>query len=179
VSTNPEEAIVDFDPDDTAHYLEGVDYPASKEDLASAAEGNGAPEELVERLRTLGRPTFSGPGEVVAELESSPTSGWACDRGELSLLLPRRNENPEFGSGFIFFVGNVTLLIRYAGSTILTDPNSLHAGDHAHLGYGLTSAPALGSETILGSVMIYSLSVSRGLGGYIQDYLAYSATFFH
>ena len=41
VSTNPEEAIVDFDPDDTAQYLEGVDYPASKEDLASAAEGNG------------------------------------------------------------------------------------------------------------------------------------------
>ena len=75
VSTNPEEAIVDFDPDDTTQYLEGVDYPASKEELASVAEGNGAPEELVERLRTLGRPTFSGPSEVVAELESSPTSG--------------------------------------------------------------------------------------------------------
>jgi Protein of unknown function (DUF2795) len=55
--------------------LEGVDYPASKEDLASAAEGNGAPEELVEKLRTLGRPNFSGPDEVLAELESSPTSG--------------------------------------------------------------------------------------------------------
>jgi hypothetical protein len=75
VPTNPEEAIVDFDPEDTTQYLEGVDYPASKEDLASAAEGNGAPEELVERLRTLGRPTFSGPDEVVEELESSPTSG--------------------------------------------------------------------------------------------------------
>ena len=73
VATNPKEAIVD--PDDTTQYLEGVDYPASKEDLASAAEGNGAPEELVERLRTLGRSTFSDPGEVVAELESSPTSG--------------------------------------------------------------------------------------------------------
>jgi len=43
-----------------------------------------------------------------------------------SLPLPRRNENPEFGSGSIFFIGNATLLIRYAG-------------DHAHLGYGLTS----------------------------------------
>ena len=73
VSTNPEEAIVNLD--DAAQYLEGVDYPASKEDLASAAEGNGAPEELVERLSTMGRPTFSGPDEVVAELESSPTSG--------------------------------------------------------------------------------------------------------
>ena len=66
---------MDFNPDDAPQYLEGVDYPASKEDLASAAEGNGAPEELVEMLRTLGRPSFSGPEEVVAELESSPTSG--------------------------------------------------------------------------------------------------------
>ena len=70
-----EVAIVDFDPDEATQYLEGVDYPASKEDLASAAEGNGAPEELVERLRTLGRPTFSSSDEVVAEVEASPTSG--------------------------------------------------------------------------------------------------------
>jgi L-ascorbate metabolism protein UlaG (beta-lactamase superfamily) len=56
-----------------------------------------------------------------------------------SLVLPRRNENPEFGSGSIFFIGNATVLIRYAGFTILTDPNFLHAGDHVHLGYGLTS----------------------------------------
>ncbi len=66
---------MDFNPDEARQYLEGGDYPASKEDLASAAEGNGAPDELVERLRTLGRPTFSGPDEVVAELEASPTSG--------------------------------------------------------------------------------------------------------
>jgi L-ascorbate metabolism protein UlaG (beta-lactamase superfamily) len=56
-----------------------------------------------------------------------------------SLVLPRRNENPEFGSGSIFFIGNATVMIRYAGFTILTDPNFLHAGDHVHLGYGLTS----------------------------------------
>ncbi len=66
---------MDFDPDDVRQYLEGVDYPASKEDLATAAEGNGASDELVERIRTLGRPDFSGPDEVVAELEASPTSG--------------------------------------------------------------------------------------------------------
>ena len=66
---------MDFNPDDATQYLEGVDYPANKEELVSAAEGNGAPDELVERLRTLGRPDFSGPDEVVAELESSPTSG--------------------------------------------------------------------------------------------------------
>ncbi len=56
-----------------------------------------------------------------------------------ALTLPRRNEDPDFGSGSIFFIGNATVLIRYAGFTILTDPNFLHAGDHVHLGYGLTS----------------------------------------
>src|SRR5215210_4382529 len=56
-----------------------------------------------------------------------------------ALVLPRRNETPDFGSGSIFFVGTATVLIRYAGFTILTDPNFLHQGDHVHLGYGLIS----------------------------------------
>ena len=66
---------MDLDPDEATQYLEGVDYPARKEDLASAAEENGAPEALLERLRTPGRSSFSGPDEVVAELEAAPTSG--------------------------------------------------------------------------------------------------------
>jgi L-ascorbate metabolism protein UlaG (beta-lactamase superfamily) len=56
-----------------------------------------------------------------------------------SLILPRRNDDPDFGRGSIFFVGTATVVIRYAGFTILTDPNFLHSGDHVHLGYGLTS----------------------------------------
>jgi L-ascorbate metabolism protein UlaG (beta-lactamase superfamily) len=56
-----------------------------------------------------------------------------------TLVLPRRNDDPEFGRGSVFFVGTATVIIRYAGFTILTDPNFLHAGDHVHLGYGLTS----------------------------------------
>lgn len=47
--------------------------------------------------------------------------------------------NADFGKGSIFFIGTATVIIRYAGFTILTDPNFLHAGDHVHLGYGLTS----------------------------------------
>ncbi|HEX5849572.1 MAG TPA: DUF2795 domain-containing protein [Rubrobacter sp.] len=66
---------MDISPEEAKQYFENVEYPASKDDLASAAEDTGAPEELVERLRTLGRPDFSGVDEVVAELESSPTSG--------------------------------------------------------------------------------------------------------
>jgi L-ascorbate metabolism protein UlaG (beta-lactamase superfamily) len=42
--------------------------------------------------------------------------------------------------------------LRYAGFTILTDPNFLHAGDHVHLGYGLTSErltePAINIEDL-------------------------------
>ena len=30
------------------------------------------------------------------------------------------------------------MIVRYAGFTILTDPNFLHSGDHVHLGYGIT-----------------------------------------
>ena len=45
----------------------------------------------------------------------------------------------DLKNGSVFFVGTATVIIRFAGFTILTDPNFLHAGDHAHLGYGLTS----------------------------------------
>ena len=45
----------------------------------------------------------------------------------------------DLKSGSIFFVGTATVILRYAGFTIMTDPNFLHAGDHVHLGYGLTS----------------------------------------
>ena len=52
--------------------------------------------------------------------------------------------------GSIFFVGNATVILSYAGFTILTDPNFLHRGDHVHLGYGMTAArrtdPALEPE---------------------------------
>ena len=54
--------------------------------------------------------------------------------------------------GSIFFVGNATVILRYAGFTILTDPNFLHRGDHVHLGHGMTAArrtdPALELEAL-------------------------------
>jgi L-ascorbate metabolism protein UlaG (beta-lactamase superfamily) len=56
----------------------------------------------------------------------------------LNLNKPSTTE-AEKSSGSIYFVGTATVIICHAGFTILTDPNFLHAGDHAHLGYGLTS----------------------------------------
>lgn len=59
---------------------------------------------------------------------------------------------PDFAQGSVFFVGTATVLFRYAGFTILTDPNFLHRGEHVHLGYGLTSErvtqPALNIEDL-------------------------------
>jgi L-ascorbate metabolism protein UlaG (beta-lactamase superfamily) len=61
-------------------------------------------------------------------------------------------ETADFDKGSIFFVGTATVILRYAGFTILTDPNFLHAGDHVHLGYGLTSErltePAINIEDL-------------------------------
>ncbi len=58
---------------------------------------------------------------------------------ENDLILVDRGEELDLERGSVFFVGTATVIIRYAGFTILTDPNFLHAGDHVHLGYGLRS----------------------------------------
>ena len=54
-------------------HLKGVDYPATREELASQAERNGAAPELVEALRNLGRDSFNGPNAVMKELKGSLT----------------------------------------------------------------------------------------------------------
>jgi L-ascorbate metabolism protein UlaG (beta-lactamase superfamily) len=54
-----------------------------------------------------------------------------------SLTLEASAAPIERDRGSVQFVGNATVIIRYAGFTVLTDPNFLHRGDHAHLGYGL------------------------------------------
>lgn len=56
------------------------------------------------------------------------------------LVLSNDSGNPDFESGSLFFIGNATVLLQYAGFTLLTDPNFLHQGDHVHLGYGIRSA---------------------------------------
>ncbi len=51
-------------------YLPGVRFPAEKEQIASTAEGNGAPQELVEKIRNASRDRFNGPDEVLQEIQS-------------------------------------------------------------------------------------------------------------
>jgi hypothetical protein len=56
---------------DEQKHLKSADYPASGEELASLAERNNAPDELVEQLRSLGDTEFSGPDKVMAALKRS------------------------------------------------------------------------------------------------------------
>ncbi|HEY0168729.1 MAG TPA: MBL fold metallo-hydrolase [Jatrophihabitans sp.] len=55
-------------------------------------------------------------------------------------------------TGSLLFIGTATTLIRYGDFTLLTDPNFLHQGQRAYLGYGLTAkrltAPALTLEQL-------------------------------
>jgi L-ascorbate metabolism protein UlaG (beta-lactamase superfamily) len=43
----------------------------------------------------------------------------------------------EFNEGDVYFIGNATTLIRFAGFTILTDPAFFHRGEHVCLGHGI------------------------------------------
>jgi hypothetical protein len=63
---------VSFDPNDGNRYVEGVDYPASKEAMLSAAEGNRAPSEMVEIIEGLSLGEFSDLEEFMNHLRAVP-----------------------------------------------------------------------------------------------------------
>ncbi|HEU5148859.1 MAG TPA: MBL fold metallo-hydrolase [Iamia sp.] len=62
-----------------------------------------------------------------------------------------RHDDPT--TGRLTFVGTATVILELGGLRILTDPNFLHQGDHAPLGYGLRSErltePAMGLPEVL------------------------------
>jgi hypothetical protein len=57
-------------------YLKGMDYPASKEEVASNAEGNGATQDLVDQIRNAHIERFDGVEEVAQALSSPPRPRW-------------------------------------------------------------------------------------------------------
>ena len=58
----------------------------------------------------------------------------------------------QLNTGSIFFIGNATVLIRYAGFTILTDPTFIHMHEKVNLGFGLNTTrltnPAMNIEQL-------------------------------
>src|SRR3954447_431511 len=55
------------------------------------------------------------------------------------ILLNTGNATPEATTNSISFIGNATLLIRYAGFTILTDPTFVHMHEKVDIGYGMSA----------------------------------------
>jgi L-ascorbate metabolism protein UlaG (beta-lactamase superfamily) len=53
--------------------------------------------------------------------------------------MPRITDDPPDDAVDVHFIGNATVLLRYGRLTLLTDPNFLHRGQYAYLGYGLLS----------------------------------------
>ncbi len=69
-----------------------------------------------------------------------------------ALELASSGARSTLDEGEITFIGTATVLLRYGGFTILTDPNFLHAGEHAYLGLGVRSKrltePAMSIEEL-------------------------------
>ena len=54
---------------DMQQYLQGVNWPADKEQVAQTAESNGAPRGVLDQLRNLGDGQFSGSQELISGLQ--------------------------------------------------------------------------------------------------------------
>jgi len=64
--------------------------------------------------------------------------------GDDQSLLPKATKTHPKGSkgdenANVYFIGTATTIIEWQGFRLLTDPNFLHAGDHVHLGPGVTA----------------------------------------
>ena len=52
------------------HYLKGTNFPAEKEEVASNAESNGAPQDMVTPIRNPDAQRCHGPEDVMQALRS-------------------------------------------------------------------------------------------------------------
>ncbi len=50
--------------DVTVKYLEGIEWPASKDEVIAAAQRNGAPADVLDKLREMEHDHFPGPNGV-------------------------------------------------------------------------------------------------------------------
>jgi L-ascorbate metabolism protein UlaG (beta-lactamase superfamily) len=58
---------------------------------------------------------------------------------ETLLILPSTDRSVPADSGSILFVGNATVLIRFGGLSVLTDPTFIHRYESVSIGYGMSS----------------------------------------
>ena len=91
------------------------------------------------------------PGAGVAPLKDAPSVPAALPDAKETKLHPS-NASSASTNASLFFVGTATTILEWEGLRILTDPNFLHAGDHVHLGPGVSATrrtnPALDIEDL-------------------------------
>jgi L-ascorbate metabolism protein UlaG (beta-lactamase superfamily) len=58
---------------------------------------------------------------------------------ETVMILPSKERTPNFDTGSVQFIGNATVLIRFGGMTLLTDPTFIHRHERVSIGYGMHS----------------------------------------
>jgi hypothetical protein len=56
---------------DMQQYLQGINFPTGKDEVASQAESNGAPRDFVDQIRNAATERFNGPEEVVQAVQGS------------------------------------------------------------------------------------------------------------
>jgi hypothetical protein len=62
---NPKERAMAVQVTEVQKALKGADYPASRDDLVSLAESNGADGEVVDALREMHGDAFDSPADVM------------------------------------------------------------------------------------------------------------------
>ena len=70
------------------------------------------------------------------DLHSSKTEKHSLPEPKASKSHPTRKDASNNAS--LFFVGTATTILEWEGIRLMTDPNFLHAGEHVHLGPGVT-----------------------------------------
>ena len=58
-----------FNPQDAQQYLQGINWPADKQEVVDKAESNGAPQGRLDQIKNLGGGQFSSPQDVIAKLQ--------------------------------------------------------------------------------------------------------------
>lgn len=91
------------------------------------------------------------PGEGTKPLKDSTSVPAALPEAKETKLHPANAPDASTNAS-LFFVGTATTILEWEGLRILTDPNFLHAGDHVHLGPGVSATrktnPAIDLEEL-------------------------------
>ncbi len=60
-----------FDPADVQGYLQGIDFPSSKDEVASGVQRNGGAGDIVDKIKNAAQERFDSPQDVLAAIKGA------------------------------------------------------------------------------------------------------------